>query len=115
MTVPIYFDHNAPRVVAAGLRARDVDVLTALEDGADRLRDEPLLERASALGRLLFSRDDDLLRIARRWLRERREFGGLAYAHQRHSDYGRLIADLELIARAHEPHEVVNQIFYIPL
>lgn len=115
MSVPVYFDHNAPRQAAQGLRRRDVDVLTALEDGATRLVDERLLEHATALGRLLFSQDKDLLRIAHRWLREGRDFAGIAYARQRFLDHGRMIEDLDLIAKVHEPHEVRNQIFYIPL
>jgi Domain of unknown function (DUF5615) len=115
LSVPIYFDHNAPRPVALGLRARDVDVVTALQDGASRMVDEQLLERATALGRLLFSQDKDLLRITRRWLQTGRDFAGLAYAPQTFRDYGRLLNDLELIAKVHELDEVRNQIFYLPL
>lgn len=115
MSVPLYFDHNASRPAAIGLRQRGLDVLTALEDEAARLADDILLERAAALGRLLFSQDQDMLRITRRWLHEERRFAGLAYAPQGVHDVGRLIEDLELIAKAHEPHEVRNQVFYLPL
>jgi hypothetical protein len=108
-------DQNAPQPVTTGLRRRDVDVLTALEDGTDRLKDEPLLTRATSLGRLFFSRDRDLLRITHAWLAAGRDFAGLAYAPQTFRDFGKMLSDLELIAKAHEPHEVRNQIFYIPL
>jgi hypothetical protein len=40
-------------------------VVTAQEDGGTRLEHVALLERATALQRVLFSQDDDLLAIAR--------------------------------------------------
>ena len=52
MPVGLYMDHHVPRPVTSGLRLRGVDVLTAAEDGADRLSDPDLLDRGSALGRV---------------------------------------------------------------
>ena len=115
MSVGLYFDHHAPRPVALGLQRREVAVLTALEDRTDRVPDERLLERATELGRLLFTQDRGFLAIADHWIAGGRDFGGLAYAPQSFRDYGRLIDDLELIAKAHEPGEIRNQIFYLPL
>ena len=61
MPVGLYMDHHVSRPITSGLRRRGVDVLTAAEDGADRLSDPDLLDRASALERVLFSQDRDLL------------------------------------------------------
>jgi hypothetical protein len=101
--------------VAHGLQRREVDVLTALEDHADRLIDQRLMERATELGRLLFTQDKGFLRMADHWIAAGREFAGLAYTPQRFRDYRKMIDDLDLIAKVHEPAEVRNQIFYIPL
>jgi predicted nuclease of predicted toxin-antitoxin system len=49
-----------------GLRLREVDVLTAQEDGAATLDDPVLLDRAMALGRVVFTQDEDFLREAHR-------------------------------------------------
>lgn len=65
-----------PRAVARGLSTREVDVLTAIADGADRTEDERLLVRATALGRLLVSHDKDFTGITTRWLRSGRTFAG---------------------------------------
>ena len=46
------------------LRLRGVDVLTAQEDGSRELGDAALVDRATTLGRIMFTRDDDLLREA---------------------------------------------------
>ncbi len=66
MPLALYMDQNVPRAITLGLRLRDVDVLTAFEDGTSDADDPALLDRASALGRVLFSHDDDLLAEAAR-------------------------------------------------
>jgi hypothetical protein len=63
VNVGIYFDHNAPGPVARELRRRGVDILLCYEDGTAELDDELLLTRTTELGRLLFTCDEDLLRI----------------------------------------------------
>ncbi len=60
----------------------NIDVLTAFEDGMDQAEDEALLERASQLQRVLFTQDDDLLKVAAKRQRENVSFGGVIYAHQ---------------------------------
>lgn len=54
-------DENVPRSVATGLRLRGVDFLTVQEDGWGGASDPEVLSRATELGRVLISRDDDLL------------------------------------------------------
>ena len=81
MAIMLYMDHHVERAITLGLRARGVDVLTAFEDGADRLADAELLDRATALGRVLFTRDDDLLDEATKRQRTGERFCGVIYAH----------------------------------
>ena len=50
MAVSLYLDVHVPRVVAVQLRRRNVDVVTAIEDGCATLTDEELLERARLFG-----------------------------------------------------------------
>jgi predicted nuclease of predicted toxin-antitoxin system len=61
MPIPLYMDAHIPRVITLGLRMRRVDVLTAREDVAETLPDPELLDRATQLGRAMFTFDDDLL------------------------------------------------------
>ena len=51
MSVGLYMDVHVPRAITEGLRLRGIDVRTAQEDGAVRLSDPELLDRAGALGR----------------------------------------------------------------
>lgn len=114
MPVALYMDHNVPRAITAGLQRRGIDVLSAYEDGAHELGDAALLNRAQELGRVLFTRDDDLLREATRRQREGRSFGGVIYAHQREVSIGRCTLDLHVIAEASEPEELQGRIIFLP-
>ena len=115
MSVSLYFDHHVPRSIAAGLRLRQIDVLTAAEDGAAQFEDPALLDRATALGRVLFSQDDDLLVEATRRQIEGIPFGGVIYARQLHVSIGACIRDLELIAKATISADLHNRVLFLPL
>ena len=115
MAITLYMDHHVERAITTGLRARSVDVLTAYEDGADRLDDSGLLDRATALGRVLFTRDDDLLGEASNRQRTGGHFQGVIYAYLQTADVGTCIRELETIAKAGQPEDVINRVEYLPL
>jgi hypothetical protein len=89
--------------------------VTSYEDGTAALDDEFLLERITALGRTIFTHDDDFLAIAAQWLSAGRPFAGVAYAHQLSITVGQAIRDLELIAEALDPADVRNRVVFLPL
>jgi Domain of unknown function (DUF5615) len=115
MPVRLYMDHHVPRAITAGLRLRRVDVLTAAEDGAAEFDDHTLLDRAAALGRVLFSQDKDLLIEATRRQAEGLPFGGVIYAHQLRMSIGACVRDLELIALVADPADLRSQVVFLPL
>src|SRR5262245_11287601 len=115
MPIALYMDHHVPRAITLGLRLRGVDVLTAFEDGTSELSDPELLDRAGNLGRVLFSQDRDLLVEAARRQRETIPFSGLLYVHPLRLTLGACIRDLELIAKAGEPEELINRVEVLPL
>ena len=108
-------DVHVPRAITEGLRLRGIDVLTAQEDGAARLLDSALLDRAKILRRVLFSRDQDLLREATRRQQSGQGFAGVIYAHQLKVTIGQCIRNLELIAQVCESEDFANWIEYLPL
>jgi Domain of unknown function (DUF5615) len=110
MPLPIYMDVHVPIAITEGLRRRAIDVLTCQEDGTTEEDDEPLLARATESGRLLFTQDEDFLRIAAQWQRSGKPFLGILYAHQQGASLGRLVEDLELIATCAEPDELSNRL-----
>jgi rRNA-processing protein FCF1 len=115
MTIALYMDVHVHRAITTGLHLRDVDVLTAQEDGYRTADDDSLPDRATQLQRVLFTQDDDLLAEARLRQVKGIPFAGVIYAHQLRITIGRCIQDLELIAKASEPDELANRVEYLPL
>jgi hypothetical protein len=103
MPLAIYLDHHVPRAITLGLGLRGVDVLTAYEDGA------------SELGRVIFTRDDDLLAEAAKRQEEGILFQGVIYAHQMRVSIGKCVQDLEMTAKVGEPADLMNGIMFLPL
>jgi hypothetical protein len=108
-------DVHVPAAITRGLLLRDVDVLTAQLDGTTELEDSDLLDRATDLGRVLFSQDEDLLGEATKRQRSGRHFGGVIYAHQLGITIGRAINDLEVLAQAGTAEDFSNRVEYLPL
>lgn len=115
MGVALYFDVHVPAAVLRGLRLLGVDVLSAQEDHRDRASDPELLDRSTALERVLVSSDNDLLVEAARRQREGMVFGGLVYWHPRRVTIGSAIQDLGLIARLEEREAFRNRVEFLPL
>lgn len=114
MNLRLYMDVHAPSVITRTLQGRGLDVLASQDDGTTELDDEALLARAAALGRLLFSQDQDLLRIASQWQAEGRPFEGVAFSQQRGVSLGILISDLEILLTCADPEEVRNAVTFLP-
>jgi predicted nuclease of predicted toxin-antitoxin system len=115
MTLAFYMDHHVPKAITNGLRARDIEVITAREDGADQFTDSELLDRATTLKRVLFTHDDDLLKEAAKRTENNILFYGVIYAHQMRVSIGACIHDLEMIAKVGEMEDMINQVQFLPL
>ena len=108
-------DVHTPLAISEGLRQRGVDVLRAQEDGTERLEDPPLLDRATALGRVLSTQDEDFLGEAARRQRAAEDFAGIIYAHQMRVTLGQCVHDLELMTKVYEPADMANRVEHLPL
>lgn len=108
-------DVHVPAAITRALRTQGVDVVTAQQDGAARLTDERLLDRASSLGRVVFTRDEDFLAEATARQRRSDSFRGVIYAHQLRVTIGQCVRDLHLIATCCEPEDLAGRIEYLPL
>ena len=113
--ISIYMNHHIPRAITEGLRLRGVDVMTAHENGAGEMGDAELLDRATKLGRVLFTQDEDLLAGAAMRQKEGIPFNGVIYAHQMRVSIGTWIQNLELIAQAGEAWELADKVQFLPL
>lgn len=115
MAVSLYFDVHVDHAIGAQLRLRQVDVLTAQEDDANRLTDDLLLERASQLNRPLVTHDIRLQALAEDWQQHGRPFCGLIFGHLMQVSIGQCVRDLELIAKATDDQDWTSTIVRLPL
>lgn len=114
MAIPLYMDVHVPQAITEQLRRRGIDVLTAFEDGSQKLPDDQLLVKATELKRVLFTQDIRFRVLAETWQIEGKQFSGLIFGHQLGGTIGQFVKDLELIAKASEPDEWINAVEYIP-
>lgn len=108
-------DHHVRSAVTKGLRRRGIDVLIAFEDGWAEAPDAEVLGRASLLGRVLFTQDDDFLAIADAMQRNGPGHGGLVYAHQLQVTVGQIVTDLQLILEVATRGEMFDTVLFLPL
>lgn len=112
--IRLYADECGNGLVIRGLRRRGVDVLTAQEDGLGEQPDPVVLDRATELGRVLFSQDNDLLAEGVRRQRAGETFAGVIYARQ-NVPIRICIDDIQRITEACEPVEYQDRVEYLPL
>src|SRR5258708_12091497 len=103
MPIAYYMDEHVPPAISTGLRRRGVDVLTVQEDGRRGEADAVLLDRATQLGRVVFTRDRDFLIEAARRQAAGIQFVGVVYAHQLAATPGRCVNDLQLLSGVYDP------------
>lgn len=89
--------------------------MTVQEDNRAGLPDSEVLNRANQLKRVLFSRDDDLLAIAKDYQQSGKTFCGVVYSHQQNANIGTCVQELELIAKVCDLEDCMNQVQYLPL
>jgi hypothetical protein len=108
-TIRIHLDENCSHAIAAGLRRRGIDVTTTPEVGLLGAIDENQLAYCLAEGRVIFSYDDDLLRLAASGV----EHAGVAYCQQRKRSIGDIVRGLVLIWERLDPPDMAGQVKYL--
>lgn len=103
--VRYYTDEQVSRAVIRGLRQRGVDVTSVPE--ADKLGEEHLAF-ALAEGRVIFTQDDDFLRLAAGG----KVHAGIVYAPQ-HIPVGRIIQGLMLIHALLTAEEMIGKVEFL--
>lgn len=115
MPLSYYMDEHIPSAITAGLRRRGIDVVTVQEDGFDNTDDPLILDRAQALGRLMYTQDTDfLVEVARRQVAGE-SFATVIFSAQDNWMIGRFIDDLEYIALVGDQADLTNAVHYLPL
>jgi hypothetical protein len=114
LSLSFYMDVNVQTAITRGLRQRGVNVLRAQDDGMRQAFDPVLLDRATALGHVVFTHDVDFLVEVAHRQQVGEAFAGVVYAPQLAAIIGRCIDDLELMAKVYDPPDMMNRLAYVP-
>ena len=106
--IRFYTDEHVSRAVIRGLRQRGADILTAPEAALLGATDEQHLERARTEGRVLFTQDDDFLRLHAAGV----EHAGIAYTPQG-ALTGDIIRGLMLICQVLDADDMKGHVEYL--
>jgi uncharacterized protein with PIN domain len=106
--VRYYTDEHVAKAVARGLRQRGVDVLTVSEANRLGAADEEHLAYAFTESRVVFTQDNDFLRLAS----SGKAHAGIVYAPQ-HTPIGEIIQGLMLIYQVLEAEEMMGNVEYL--
>jgi uncharacterized protein with PIN domain len=106
--IKFYTDEHVQSAVVSALRRGGVDVLTAHEAGMEGVSDETHLAFAAREGRVLFTQDDDFLRLHAAGI----DHEGIAYAHQQ-TPTGRVVRGLMLIFQVLDANEMSHHVEFL--
>ena len=104
-----HLDEHCATAIAEGLRRRGVDVTTTPEVNLRGAVDEDQLAYIVAQGRVIFTEDDDFLRIHSAG----NPHPGIAYCHQHSRSIGEIIRGLLLIWDIYDPDELKNRVEFL--
>jgi len=106
--VGYYTDEHVARAIVRGLRQRGVRVLTASEADMLGASDVEHLKLATARELVVFTQDDDFLRLHANG----QEHSGIVYAAQQAS-IGTIVSGLMLIHQVLAPNEMRNHVEFL--
>jgi predicted nuclease of predicted toxin-antitoxin system len=108
-TIRFHLDENVNGAIADGLRRRGIDVTTTPEAELIASSDEEQVAFALSQGRVIFTQDDDFLRLAQAGIAH----AGIAYCRQGSRSIGEIIRGLILIWELLEPEEMVGRVEFL--
>lgn len=115
MRIRLYMDEDAmDRDLVQALRARGVDVLTALEAGKIERVDSEHLDHAMAQGRVLYSFNvADFWRLHTAYMASTRAHAGMVLAHQQRYSVGEQARRLLKLIATRSAEEMKNRVEFL--
>jgi Domain of unknown function (DUF5615) len=107
--IRFHLDEHCDPAIAAGLRLHGVDVTTTPEAGLRAAGDEEHVAHGVATGRVVFTQDEDFLRLGAAGVEHR----GIAFCYQQTRGIGQIIAGLLLIWEVYDPEEMAGRVEYL--
>jgi hypothetical protein len=108
----LYFDECVDARIIAGTRRRSIDSVTAADEGLLAASDEDHLLRATQLGRVVVSADEDFFRLVHARREAGLTFPGLLFVPNG-TAVGPAVRGVEIAATVFDPADMVDQIEWV--
>ncbi|MFQ5865280.1 MAG: DUF5615 family PIN-like protein [bacterium] len=109
----IYTNESVHIAVAIGLKRRGVDAWSARDAGNLGVSDQEQLQYSSREKAIVFTHDDDFLRLAHEWTQQGKEHWGIIYAQEQKHSIGECIRCLMNYALILEAEDMKNQVEFL--
>jgi predicted nuclease of predicted toxin-antitoxin system len=106
--IKFYMDEHVSKAVVQALRRRGVDTLSVVEAGMMGASDEEHLNRAKTEQRVIFTQDDDFLRLHANGIKH----AGIVYVPQQ-TRISEIIQGLMLVYQVLDAGEMQNHVEYL--
>ncbi len=115
MKITLYIDEDSGDLdLADALRQHGVNVLTTLEVGMIRRKDDEQLEWATAQGRAIYTCNrGDFFSLHTEWLAEGRSHAGIIFGQQQRFSVGEQMRRLLNLIESKSAEEMVNQVEFL--
>ncbi len=108
-TIRFHLDENVNSAIADSLRGRGIDLTTTPEEGLIASSDEAQLAFALSQSRVIFTQDDDFLRLNQAAV----SHACIVYSHQNTRSIGEMVRGLVLIWEYVEPEDMVGHVEFL--
>lgn len=111
--IKIYTNESVPVAIAEGLRRRGIDAQSCRDIGNYGLSDEQQFDYACKSGFVIFTHDDDFLKLNIEYVNQGKEHLGIIYAHQKDYSIGECIRRIKVIVDILSPQEMRNHVEFL--
>lgn len=111
--IKIYTNESVHVAIAEGLKRRGIDARSCRDVGNYGLTDEQQLGYACKNGFVIFTHDDDFLKLSAKYMTQGKEHPGMIYSHQRDYSIGECIRRIKLIVDVLLSEEMKNHIEFL--
>ena len=111
--IKIYTNESIHVVIAKGLKRLGVEAQSCQDVNNFGLSDRQQLDYAYENGLVLFTHDDDFLRLDAEYISQGKEHCGIIYAHQKDYSIGEYIRRLKLIVDILSSEDMKNHVEFL--
>ena len=111
--IKIYTNESVQVAIAEGLKRRGIDARSCRDIGNYGLTDEQQLDYACKSNLVIFTHDDDFLKLSAKYIAQGKKHSGVIYSHQKDYSIGECIRRIKLIVDVLSPEEMRNHIEFL--